>query len=376
MSWYDAEEDISWLSLERNLVLPLKLNEVLFANIPSNKCKIRFGPLVSYAISVWGTVEKACGILSNWNPYSPIFNNHKLLIGKNPIYFGQCRHWYDKGIHSLGDIMDDKGLLSFEELCSQFNLQSSTFFFYLQLRAAMKTYGVPWSASLKDHPLLRVLCCSLGKRGLVSKLYGFFLDKVFPPLALDASWRTDIPNLSPDFEWDHVWSMVSQASKNPDHQQIHFNFIHRTYMTPRRLYCMKLKPDPYCTFCNTGELGTFFHMIWECPGVSNFWNMVSENLSTLLDISVPSSPSVLILNDLSDIPHKIQKRVFLAGLTAAKKLVATRWKPPHSLNKRHWVLTFMDVVYMELSTARIHGAREDTISFWAQILEKLKNMLS
>ena len=68
--------------------------------------------------------------------------------------------------------------------------------------------------------------------------------------------------------------------------------------------------------------------------------------------------------------------MFLAGLTAAKKIVAMRWKPPHSLNKQYWVLTFIDVVYLELSTARIHGAREDTIRLWAQTLEKLKGLLS
>lgn len=240
----------------------------------------------------------------------------------------------------------------------------------------MKTYGVPWMAPLKDHHLLKVLCETQGTRGLVSKLYVFFMDKIYPPLTIDSSWRTDIPGLSPSFDWDRVWVMVMHASRNPDHQQIHLNFIHRTYMTPRKLYSMKLKLDPNCTLCHTGEIGTFYHMIWECPGVANFWNMVKKNLSTILNVSVPLSPSVFILNDLSGTPlNKTQKRVFLAGLAAAKKLVATRWKPPHSLNKQYWVLTFIDVLYLELSTAHIHGAREDTIRLWAQTLEKLKGLL-
>ncbi len=63
-------------------------------------------------------------------------------------------------------------------------------------------------------------------------------------------------------------------------------------------------------------------MIWEWPGVANFWNTVKENLSTILNVSVPFSPSVFIVNELSGIQlNKTQKRVFLAGLTAAKKLV-------------------------------------------------------
>ena len=85
--------------------LPLKLNEVLFSNIPISKSQICFGPIVSHALAVWRAAEKVCGISFIWNPYSPIFYNDRLLIGKSPVKFGQCRQWYDKGIHSLGDIL-------------------------------------------------------------------------------------------------------------------------------------------------------------------------------------------------------------------------------------------------------------------------------
>lgn len=52
------------------------------------------------------------------------------------IKFDQSCQWYDMGIQSLSDI--------FGELTLQFNLQHSTFYFYLQLRAAMKTYSVQY----------------------------------------------------------------------------------------------------------------------------------------------------------------------------------------------------------------------------------------
>ncbi len=126
-------------------------------------------------------------------------------------------------------------------------------------------------------------------------------------------------------------------------------------MTPRKLHSMKLKVNPNCTLCFTGTVSTFYHMILECPGVANFWKTVQENLSTIMHIPVPLSASVLISNDLSQLrlqkKNKKQKCVFLAGLTAAG------WKPPHMLTQRQWVLTFIDVVYLELSPARIHGEK-------------------
>lgn len=106
-----------------------------------------------------------------------------------------------------------------------------------------------------------------------------------------------------------------------------------------------------CTFCflSSKAIGTYFHMFWECTLVPEFQKMVAFNLSKLFKIRLPCSLATLILNDLSRLGLTLDKRrVFLAGLTAAKKLVATRWKPPHSLSFRAWVLTYLDIVYLEL----------------------------
>ena len=42
---------------------------------------------------------------------------------------------------------------------------------------------------------------------------------------------------------------------------------------------------------------------------------------------------------------------------------------------RTWTLSSLDVIYMELSTARINGASEKTLDTWLNIAESLKNML-
>lgn len=118
-------------------------------------------------------------------------------------------------------------------------------------------------------------------------------------------------------------------------------------------------------------------MFWDCPPVSQFWSGVVSHLSTLVNVSIPVSVPVLILNDLSTLHvSKILKRVIYAGLTAAKKMVATRWKSPHDLSTRTWTLSFLDVVYMELSTARIYGAsKTKNLDSWLGIAESLKQML-
>lgn len=56
-------------------------------------------------------------------------------------------------------------------------------------------------------------------------------------------------------------------------------------------------------------------------------------------------------------------------------MIATRWKPPHSLTIKSWTLSFLDVVDMELSTARINGANESTLNAWRSSADFLKDML-
>jgi hypothetical protein len=105
--------------------------------------------------------------------------------------------------------------------------------------------------------------------------------------------------------------------------------------------------------------GTFLHMMWDCPPPSRFWAKVASVMSDILSVTIPVTVSVLLLNDFARLNiTKLKIRIALAGLTAAKKMVAVRWKPPHSLVIRHWVLTFLDVIYLELSTALIIKANE------------------
>ena len=97
-------------------------------------------------------------------------------------------------------------------------------------------------------------------------------------------------------------------------------------------------------------------------------------MSDILSVTIPVTVSVLLLNDFARLNiTKLKIRIALAGLTAAKKMVAVRWKPPHSLVVRHWALTFLDVIY--LSTARINKTTETNLNNWHSAANSLKEFL-
>ena len=163
------------------------------------------------------------------------------------------------------------------------------------------------------------------------------------------------------------------ASRNPNYQQIHFNFIHKTYLTPKKAYRMRLAASPNCTLCSLNATGTFIHMMWECPTVKTFWEQIVKYLSKVLQKQIPCCPKLLLLNDdISLNLNIVQRRFWLAGSTAAKKMLALRWQAPHSLPFNHWKQLLCDVVIMELSTARLNGANCQTIDSWNHILYQVR----
>src|SRR4029434_6740651 len=111
---------------------------------------LRFGPIISHLMRMWRMVEKHCHISYIWHSLSPIFNNKVLLICGRPRL---APPWEQGGVHYLKDIFNNYGLLSFSDIKNAFNLPGSLFFFYLQLRSALKVYGVPWQNRLPTHPI-------------------------------------------------------------------------------------------------------------------------------------------------------------------------------------------------------------------------------
>ena len=112
----------------------------------TDTCKSTFGPIITHLISTWKLTESHANINMRYHTHLPLFNNPAICIGGRPISFPQ---WNHKGIHILSDIVSQNILQSFQELSSLYNLPGTSFFFYLQLRCALRGYEVPWGEKLK-----------------------------------------------------------------------------------------------------------------------------------------------------------------------------------------------------------------------------------
>ncbi|MGH0159354.1 UNVERIFIED_CONTAM: hypothetical protein FKN15_038709 [Acipenser sinensis] len=105
-------------------------------------------------------VEKNLGVFSKFNSCSPIWNNPLLMTRWQPFKYAA---WSSKGIFTLNDIFNDKGLRSFQDLKDTYSLPGSSYFIYLRLRSAVHACGIPLDAVLPSHPIVEWFSLTKGE---------------------------------------------------------------------------------------------------------------------------------------------------------------------------------------------------------------------
>ncbi len=127
--------------------------------------------------------------------------------------------------------------------------------------------------------------------------------------AIQRTWERDRQQEEGVPDWERVWQNIFTSSKDPNHQLIHYHFCHRIYWTP----LIDSSFSPFCDKCPDQQLGSFFHMMWECEKVKKKmeWGVyyLIKN-----DYPIPVNPSILLLsNDYLLNLSKLPKTVWLAS---------------------------------------------------------------
>ncbi|WP_242641729.1 hypothetical protein, partial [Candidatus Ichthyocystis sparus] len=300
---------------------PASLNDCLFTCLSVNKCKLEYGSVIASAIQNFRKIEKIYNWTSKWHASTPVFHNSLLKSGG--VHFISPQ-WSKAGIHSLGDIMNDDGLRSFQDLSETFKLSSNSFFLYLQLRSALRAAGILIDRKPLNHPIMELFKKISGlPKGHVSVIYNSLLEHMQTPLTITNVWNKDCPESLID--WHRVWRNYAYSSQSLNNKLTNLNFLYRTYLTPKRRFMIKLSPSPHCKLCDLNQIGTFLHIMWECPSVQNFWQQIVKHLHNALGLEIDLSPKCMLLNDDSgqNLNH-MQRLLWLSACIVAKKMLAVR----------------------------------------------------
>lgn len=137
-------------------------------------------------------------------------------------------------------------------------------------------------------------------------------------------WHGDIPSLDKEGYEDCLdyCPKVVIASKD---KLIQVKFLHRIYYTPQRLHRIFPDRDPMCPKCRT-QVGTFFHMFWDCPIIANYWAAVFSGINSRLQMSIPASPELALLGVHDDEQRSHHLKLLISYLLFyAKKEIFLKW---------------------------------------------------
>ncbi len=208
-NWVDPQPTVSWRVIEADKVKPNRLQDILFTGTGKKGDNNKFGLVVANSNTIWKTVERRIGGPFKFCNSTPLWHNFNFVCGNRPFVQPS---WSSLGVNTCGDMYDNQGLCSFQTLRTKFCLPASAYFVFLQLRSALKAYGVPWSSSISSHPIRDWIAPSAG-RPSVSLIYNKIIDCITKPLSIKTIWNRELSDLNLSVDWERVWSNLSLTSK-------------------------------------------------------------------------------------------------------------------------------------------------------------------
>lgn len=147
------------------------------------------------------------------------------------------------------------------------------------------------------------------------------------------------------------------------YEENQYKILFHWYQTPDLLHSMYPLSDSRCWRCYN-DRGTLFHIYWTCPLIAPYWEMVHSLLGSILDAGVPFDPKVFLLGLPPTSLLKRSKKLLSHILTAARCLVALKWKQrePPSISELH--SRIRDVKRMEYLTASLNNDLEKHNQIW------------
>lgn len=235
-------------------------------------------------------------------------------INNKPIIFAT---WKRRGITSAGNLFSDGSLMTFDLLKQIYNLQLNCQFQYVQLKEIIQKVIDIHNFPKATSPLL-VKINSLKPKQLLSQIYKLFSHHDNTTSLPIDKWTSDL-QAQTENNWQIICTNTFTISSNSNIQLIQYKILHRTHITTHKMHLMGLTDTNTCTYCPT-ITDNHHHAFWNCPPVRQFWSEVMRDLSVILSLSIPLSPTIALLGDLSSLstPKHLQTFI-LISITVAKK---------------------------------------------------------
>lgn len=163
--------------------------------------------------------------------------------------------------------------------------------------------------------------------------------------------------------WQSIWIQATKSSICTLYKENQYKILLHWYQTPDLLHSIYPTADSRCWRCYKHR-GTLFHVYWTCPLIIPYWRMVQSLLQSIFDVGMLLDPKIFLLGLPPATFSKISNKLLAHVLTAARCLVALKWKKRESpsLSKLH--SRIRDVKRMEYLTASLNDTLDKHNRIW------------
>uniref|UniRef100_A0A9J8CLD1 Reverse transcriptase domain-containing protein n=1 Tax=Cyprinus carpio carpio TaxID=630221 RepID=A0A9J8CLD1_CYPCA len=129
---WNNNTQLDWVTIEKTLSWPYSPIEHL-----SQCLNTTTNPIMKHSREVWAKIHKMHKLSHCRQPYSSLWYNSAICVGKSPIYW---KKWHLNGLCTVTDLFEQGVFLSYNNLVQKYNLKGKDHFWkYLQIRNCVST---------------------------------------------------------------------------------------------------------------------------------------------------------------------------------------------------------------------------------------------
>lgn len=201
-----------------------------------------------------------------------IWENRYITISNKPFLW---RNWLQKGIVHVHDIIKGNGeFLDHNEIKEKYDINCN-FLNALQIRHSLP---MAWRHLITNRsvtiringPFVYVNGKAVPLQSTESKvIYKKFIQYKYRVPTCCIKWNATIIGPTTDDEWSKIFQWPYQISRETRLQSLQYKIIHRTINCNKKLFDMKLKDSPRCSYCD--EIDDIPHFFIKCEKVKLLW---------------------------------------------------------------------------------------------------------
>lgn len=277
------------------------------------------------------------------------------------------KQWADKGLIKHSDLYEGGTLRQFQDLKNRFGLTNQDFYRFLQLRHYLEKTMKKEELQQTNLGIVRIFLLSYKSdpgRGNISKIYKVLQGLVKEDTAyIKEKWEKE-SNITMQMEtWEKIICQQWKSTSALSWREFGWKSIARFFRVPAQR--ISLGGGTSCWRSCGESKATHFHVFWDCPVISKYWEDIKSNMEKIMKIVIPSGFETLCLGLRPDIVKGPgNKYMYNILILASKKAITRRWLTKDSPTVEDWIKVVQDIFIMEKLTFILRLEQDKFESYW------------